>query len=90
MMMTLGGLRGCGVVSLQKLVEGCLLKTFFFRLGVERFHLVQFLLRELRQMADKMHQLPAIEVLLGLAASPCRHRCKADPVVDDPKEFTVR
>ena len=74
MMMAFGGFRGSGVVSQQKLVEGRLLKTFFFRLGVECFHLVQFLLRELRQMADKMHQLPAIEVLLGVDLQPERDR----------------
>ena len=65
MMMAFGGFRGSGVVSQQKLVEGRLLKTFFFRLGVECFHLVQFLLRELRQMADHLGHPDASHFLIA-------------------------
>src|SRR6476469_5784354 len=84
------GLPGCSVVSLQKLIERLFLETLFLRLGVERFHFVQFFLRELWQMTDKMHQLPAVDILLRVAASPGRHGRKANAVVDDPKQLAVR
>ena len=84
------GLPGCSVVSLQKLIERLFLEMLFRRLGIEGFHFVQFFLRDLRQMTDKMHQFPAVDILLRVAASPGRHGCKANPVVDDPKQLAVR
>src|SRR6187401_2209486 len=84
------GLPGRSVVSLQKLLERLFLETLFRCLGIERFHFVQFFLCEPRQMTDKMHQLPAVDILLRVAASPGRQGRKSDPVVDDPEQFAVR
>ena len=53
-MMMAFGLSRCGVVSLQKLIEGLFLETLFLRLGVERFHFIQFFLCELREMTDEI------------------------------------
>jgi len=88
-MMPLPGLGRCRIVALEELIERCFLKTFFLGLWVERFHFIQFFLRELRQMADKMHQPPAIEIFFRVAAAPSRHGCEANAVVNDPKQLTV-
>src|SRR5579862_5489854 len=86
MMVFLGGLHGrhwCSG-SLRRLV-------FFFHLSfwIVGFHVLDFLWREMRQMADEQDQLPAFIILIQVRLAPRRHSGQRDAVANDVIEFAI-
>lgn len=80
----------CRTVSLSGLVEGGFFLQVFPCLGIEHLHLVEFVRRQLWEMANEMDQLPTVRVLRWVTLSPGWHRGEADTVVNDPEDLTVR
>ena len=90
MMVACSGACGGGIIAFEKFVESRFFVDLVFRLGIERFHVFQFVRSQLGKMANEMDQLPAVDVEVRLTLTPGRHRRKADAVVDDPEQFSIR
>jgi len=77
-------------VSLQELAEGGFFFQAFLRFRIERLHVVEFVRRQLWEMANEMGQFPTVLVLCWVTLSSGRHGGEADIVVDQPEDLTVR
>ena len=78
-----------GLLAFEELIKrGCFL-DLLRRSWIERFHIIQFFPRDLRQVMDKMDQLRTVLRLLRSAVALRRHRREANAVMDDPEEFAV-
>src|SRR5579885_155577 len=77
--------------AIQKILLFLLLFAILGPLGIVPLHLQPFFRRELRQVADEAHQLPAIlsRVVPGLSAE-CRHSRQTHSVFDNPEKLAVR
>src|SRR5512143_3816697 len=89
MMMT-AGLTCHGIISLQKLLEGRSFIDLVPGLRIQSLHFFEFILCQLRQVADEVDELPTVDSVVGLTFAPGRHGGKANAVMNHPEEFAVR
>src|SRR4029453_4099242 len=81
--------RWCDVAAFKESLLFDLAANLFGRPRIHVLHLVNFVIRELRQPADEMHQLPALAGAFRGPIRPCRHAGKANAVFDNPEQLGV-
>src|SRR4029077_15896780 len=73
--------------------EKLLLLLFFFHFRridrIPGLHLLEFLGRDLRKMADEVDQLPVVLVIVARGIAPRRHPGETNAVPDDGEQLSI-
>src|SRR5690348_15796645 len=79
------------VFTLQEFSDSFLFLQFGRTLRIHPFHFDQFIVSHLRQMTDKVYEVPAFHRLLITSLLPkCRHTRESHAVFDEVIELAVR